>query len=303
MYSPTALSCVHWGGSEMQKNNWGLLVLLTMILVLHLGGCTANTPSEESVEVQEQTPENTQLTIPEDMGCPETVPDEEDPMVRLYYLTTITTAETCERYEYEDDWWKKTEFQVMSYITDLEGNKLAAYEASYIGNTVMKKKTWGDTGYDRETVSYENGLCVYRKQEGPVSEIGYPITTTVTQYDEYGRIKYDNWFFEFSNRDYSAEFRFAYEVLDTEEGFVAIADFEGSRYERYYDKNYRMIEYIFASSGRLHSRERYTYNSAGCLLTSEDEESGETVRYEYESIEVPLSVAVKYPMFKWEYID
>lgn len=255
--------------------------------------------------------------------APETQPSaSDDPMVRIYYPTETLTEDTCIRYEYEENWWEKDAFKVVEYQLIEDGEREILTERVYIGNVeVSTNMYWPEPGsygmhyyqWDTTYRLYENGEVIYSRTDMGTNRFGHICDVATIKYDEYGRTTESRTqgFYEEGygpmdgDPDGISESR--YEYVSTESGSIGTCRTGDDYTQTYYDLRYRHIRNEYYSENELRSYSEYEYNSAGCVVKSTfcrvDDGMMTWSKFLYETVEVPLSVAEKYPMFRWEYVE
>ena len=276
-----------------------LAMLILLAVVLNMVGCSGNEKSKNKSD------------------------EAEDPMVRLYYPTEIVTEDSCVRYEYEENWWEKAAVNVVIYQLGECWEKEILEEEMYLGHVVVSTNRFepepGTYGmhYYQWTTSYdiyENGRIIYSREDMGENRFGHICDIYTCQYDEYGRVAASRYqgFYEDGygpvDGDPDGICEYIYTYVTTESGSVGTCQLEYDGYiQVYYDENYRLVRREIYEENELVCYAEYEYNSAGCevnwaLVYPESEVTSWTKNL-YETVEVPLSVAEKYPMFKWEYIE
>ena len=289
-----------WEESTMTKNHLRIMALvLVCVMFLCMTACARD-------------------------NAPETQPSEPaDPMVRLYFHTETLTEDSCIRYEYEENWWEKPIFKVVKYQLTADGERENLTESVYVGDVVVTTNMyWPDEGkismhyyqWDTTYSLYENGNVVYAQTDMESNGFGHICDVESNQYDEYGRItesKIQGFYKEGCgpmDGDPDGITEYTYGYMATESGSVGTCQFWDNCYAQFYfDSNYRHWRTEYYDENEMTRYYEYEYNSAGCMVKSTYHriDDGHTTweKYLYESVVVPLSVAERYPAFRWEYID
>ena len=279
----------------MRKNVLRLLALmLALTMALSLGACEQDTPA----------PSN-QGNIPQAQKPAETEPVQSEPMVLMYIYKEEFSGDDHYQWVWDADCFSKQELRAKVYLLDSNGDKYLYAEEFYSKDLCTQVIYQDGIQTTSNTARYQNGKCVYVCIEylsESAQTDGLLLNVNEYTYDEFGR--YLTWastleYRDAENNDHSIV---EYIYQDDGSGFLGIDANGNGLAEVFYDNQYRLRYFGSAES----YRSEYTYNRAGSMLTSELFLFGKSVsltEYEYEAIEVPLSIAQKWPMFKWEYID
>lgn len=259
-------------------------MILALLLTLSLAACAQDDPAQEN-----QNPVETETT-------------QGEPMVRLYFHTEQISNNSYGKFEYEENWWEKEEFICTAYALDEDGSEISSEQRM---NT--KGETLAENDAYFSIIRRENGQVVYSRTEYHEDSFGCLSNTSIYQYDRYGRLTAEITEMDYEDPERGGQSTNVYEYVETESGSVGTCGINDRTYvELIYDRNYRLVQRAFYMEGELVYRYTYEYNSAGCQTKTEmTNPNGEVFwsKVIYDYIEVPLSVAEKYPMFKWEYIE
>lgn len=285
----------------MRKNVLRLLaLLLTMVMTLSLTACDLDIRNLDfpdwnldffDWDYQESNPQ-TQNSV-------EMESTQNDPVVRLYFPTKILYYGGYASYEYEENWWEKDEFVRTICMQVLPGDERITEEHLNTDGEIH--------GYDNSIERYENGMIVYSYYKAAENEIGLLGALTILQYDSFGRQIMRTEEMDYIDPEDDFSVTYPYEYTDATEGSLGVYHISEDSYtELYYDKNHRLIKEVSFRMGNLQSSTDFEYNSAGCTTSIKLTYAyggGYWTKTVYDYIELPLSVAQKWPMFKWEYVE
>ena len=281
-----------------------LALLLTLTMVLPLVACSQDTPTDETRNTELNTQSQSTETVQQ---------SEENPMVRMYvpvlqimswvptgYDRTFTAYY---RYYYPSEWFREESFSVRVYREINDGGE-QLYEEQTYGDHICTVLYYEDNLVTEYITLYgDDGEEIVSQGIAPspsyLRSTSIDVYRTYTQYNFYDAQKRKVstrciWVSESGEPD---EEIITYQIEETETGYISRPSGEDSF-------GYSTFEYDRKNRPIADEAYNYLYNEAGALIRKYSKCSDDDfTEIKYEVVEVPLSVARRFCMFKWEYID
>lgn len=305
-----------------------LALLLTMVMTLSLTACDLDIRNLDFPDWNLDFFDwDHQKSSPQTSEPAETEREQREPIVRLYLpVLILVDGDEYGRYVYSYPEEGEDSFSAKVYRINEDGTEVLIREDTYYDQTSIQRE-YKDNGHAKETIRKFNQhgqelsiqtTSTEALRTGNDTEFCY-MSSTYIDYDDQGRMISQKTIWVWENGEPEEEISES-QIEETETGYIRWVELFKDCYILYeYSNDNLLINYKqIWHDAEINILENY-YNEAGMLnkqvystrTASYSSQSGyefgewssEEYITHYETIEVPLSVARRFCMFKWEYID